>query len=423
MAAHSHAPQGTVAERAVRWLRSHPVLIVVTIVALLLPKVIQPAVGDSWLPMTTVVIAAIYVMFALGLNVVVGYAGLLDLGYVAFFLIGGYTAGWLMSDFFAPAIGSDGTCTSDAFRCWISDIGGKDGIHAADAGIAAVPGIHVSFWVVIVAAGALAAVLGVFIGAPTLRLKSDYLALVTLGFGEILPQFARNADSIKGFDLTHGTQSISPIDPIDLGWLGWIPGLPDRVGPFDYTSRYYVILALIAVYVVASLRLRGGKLGRSWVAIREDELAASLMGVPLMRAKLWSYAIGAIAGGVAGVFYASSLNTVSVDTYTFQFSVIVLVYVIVGGLGNVWGVILGAAVISWFNYTGLAQMGDTINSWFGTSFDIPRYNFLMLGVLLVLMMLFRRDGILPESRARQARKLEEQLEKVGTEADVPAGVA
>ena len=357
---------------------------------LAVPK-IQPIIGDAWMPITTVILCAIYAVFAIGLNVVVGYAGLLDLGYVAFFLIGAYTAAWLMSDFFY-----------------------QTNVHFLSASLPAVFGIHISFWIVMVIAALHAAVWGVIIGVPTLRLKSDYLAIVTLGFGEILPQVVRNGNGIGGFNLTNGTIGIGPVDPVGMGILGRLPGVPQTVSPFDFTVRYYIILALGALVVFVSLRLRVGKLGRAWLAIREDELAASLMGVPLMKTKLASYAVGAAIGGAGGTFYAITVGTVNVDTFTFQFSILVLAMVIVGGLGNVWGVILGAAMIAWFNFTGLTQIGNTINSRFGTSFDIPRYQFLCFGLVLVLMMLYRRDGLLPAARQRKVRAVESELAKVGT---------
>ena len=355
------------------------------------PK-IQPIIGDSWLPITTVILCVIYAVFALGLNIVVGYAGLLDLGYVAFFLIGAYTAAWLMSDFFY-----------------------QTNVHFLSASLPAVFGIHISFWLVIIIAALHAAVWGVIIGVPTLRLKSDYLAIVTLGFGEILPQVVRNGNGIGGFNLTNGTIGIGPVDPVSMGILGRLPLVPHTVSPFDFTVRYYIILALGVLFIFVSLRLRVGKLGRAWLAIREDELAASLMGVPLMKTKLASYAVGAAIGGAAGTFYAITVGTVNVDTFTFQFSIIVLAMVIVGGLGNVWGVILGAALIAWFNFTGLTQIGNTINSRFGTAYDIPRYQFLCFGLVLVLMMLYRRDGLLPAARQRKVRAVESELAKVGTE--------
>jgi branched-chain amino acid transport system permease protein len=367
------------------------------IVGLLVPTIVTN-VGtfeDRWLPLTTMVLCAIFVMFTLGLNIVVGYAGLLDLGYVAFFLFGAYTAAWLMSDFFFQI---------------------DPGIHLFDAApTTETPGINISFWLVLPVAALVAAIAGVIIGAPTLRLKSDYLALVTLGFGEILPQAFRNGESIKGFNLSNGTKGISPVNALDMGWLSWTGVVQDKINVFDYTTRYYVIFALCLLFVIVSIRLRDGKLGRAWLAIREDELAASLMGVPLMRTKLWAYGVGAAAGGIGGAFYCVSLGGVNVDTFNFQFSVIVLCMVILGGMANVYGCILGAVILTWVNYTGMKEIGNAVNNTFGTTIQMPHYQFLIFGFVLVLMMLFRRDGILPAARQKQSRALDEQLEKVGTE--------
>jgi len=238
----------------------------------------------SWFPLLSINEALIYVMCALGLNIVVGYAGLLDLGYVAFWAIGSYVAGWLMSSFF--------------FHLKINWFGNAPAFSPQ--------GIHINFWVVLIAAAIVAAVAGIIIGAPTLRLRSDYLALVTLGFGEIIPQFFHNADKQHvGVNISNGTQGISPVDKISgptfnpNGGIGWGP-----LGPFDGLSRYIFLIVLTALIVFVSLRLRVGRLGRAWLAIREDELAAGAMGVPLMRTKLAAYAVGAVAGGIAGVAYS-----------------------------------------------------------------------------------------------------------------------
>jgi branched-chain amino acid transport system permease protein len=370
------------------------------IVGLLVPTIVTnvSTFEDRWLPLTTMVLCAIFVLFTLGLNVVVGYAGLLDLGYVAFFLFGAYTAAWLMSDFFFQI---------------------DPGIHIWSAAVPTAPGINISFWLVLPIAAIVAAIAGVIIGAPTLRLKTDYLALVTLGFGEILPQAFRNGESIKGFNLSNGTKGIAPVNALDMYWLSWTGVVDDKINVFDYTTRYYVIFALCLLFVLVSIRLRDGKLGRAWLAIREDELAASLMGVPLMRTKLWAYGVGAAAGGIGGAFYCVSLGGVNVDTFNFQFSVIVLCMVILGGMANVYGCILGAVILTWVNYTGMKEIGNAINNTFGTTIQMPHYQFLIFGFVLVLMMLFRRDGILPAARQKQSRALDAQLEKIGTE-EAPA---
>jgi len=304
---------------------------------------------QNWIPLISINEAVIWVIFALGLNVVVGYAGLLDLGYVAFWAIGGYTAGWIMSPFFTQ---------------WNVDILGNP--LPGQTG-----GIHVNFWLVLPIAGCFCALCGMIIGAPTLRLKSDYLALVTLGFGEIIPQVFRNADDINGFNLSNGVKGITPIDPIGMGPFKLLPGVPDTLGPFDLTYKFVIYAFLAAICVFVSLRIREGRLGRAWLAIREDELAASMMGVPLMKTKLAAYAVGAFAGGLGGVAYASHTGAVSIDTFQFAVSIILLAMVVLGGLGNVWGVMIGALVLSWINSTGMAQIGKTVNGALGTSIDFP----------------------------------------------------
>jgi branched-chain amino acid transport system permease protein len=341
---------------------------------------------DGYLPLFTIVLCAVYALFALGLNIVVGFAGLLDLGYVAFFLVGAYVGAWLMSDFAVNVRPSWRTVN----------------IHFLDAASRKIPGIHLSFWIVVVIAGLIAALAGVIIGAPTLRLKSDYLALVTLGFGEILPEVFRNSDDVPPghLNLTNGTKGIGPVDRVGMGFLDKIPGIPKTIVSSDYRTKYYVILAFCGLFVWVSVKLRDGRLGRAWMAIREDELAASLMGVPLMRTKLWSYAVGAVAGGVGGAFYATIVGTVNVDTFTFAFSIIVLCAVILGGMGNVWGVCLGGAVLSYLNYQGLEAVGNNLNQIAGTSFNIPQYTFGIFGVIIVVMMLVRPQGLIPTARRK-----------------------
>ncbi len=325
---------------------------------------------QKWMPATTVNEALVWVICALGLNIVVGYAGLLDLGFVAFWAIGGYTAGWFMSDFFQQV-----------------------SIHLGSTAPAEQRGIHISFWGVLLIGALIAAVFGVIIGAPTLRLKSDYLALVTLGFGEIIPQIFYNGENIGGFNLTNGSKGISPID--NVGLFG------KTLGPFDLDWKYLIFVCLAALMVFISLRIRSGRLGRAWLAIREDELAASMMGVPLMRSKLSAYAVGAVSGGVGGVAFATHVNGVFADRFSFSISIILLAMVVLGGMGNVWGVIVGALTIAWVNATGLPAIGDTVNSALGTNINFPSYNFLLFGGILIFMMLYKREGILPESRLKE----------------------
>ncbi|MBA2726223.1 MAG: branched-chain amino acid ABC transporter permease [Actinobacteria bacterium] len=348
----------------------------------------------QWLPITAVNEALIFVIMALGLNIVVGYAGLLDLGYVAFWAIGGYTGGWLMSGFFHNV-----------------------NIRFGGTSPAGADGIHINFWLVLVVAGLFCALWGVIIGAPTLRLKSDYLAIVTLGFGEIIPQVFINGDSVFGYNISNGTQGILPVDAIGTGPLQALPGVDPRLGTFAGPLRFVVFCALAALCVFVSLRIRTGRLGRAWLAIREDELAASMMGVPLMRTKLAAYAVGAFFGGLGGVAFATHINGVLADRFNFAISVIILAMVVLGGMGNVWGVILGALGLAWINAIGLERVGDTFNGAFGTKFDFRSQSFLIFGAILVLMMLFRREGLIPEARTRQVLREPErgQLESVGAD--------
>ncbi|MCU1392203.1 MAG: branched-chain amino acid transport system permease protein [Ilumatobacteraceae bacterium] len=377
-------------------------------IALIIGVLCIPSIAtstDGPLPLGTVVLCSVYALFALGLNIVVGFAGLLDLGYVAFFLFGAYVAAFLMSDF-----GYQVSARPGASRHQFSF-----DVHFLTAALDTIKGVHISFWLVLIVAAVVAACAGLVIGAPTLRLKSDYLALVTLGFGEILPEVFRNSDDVYGFNLTNGTKGIGPVDQISMGYLHNLPKLPiigkipATVTSADNHTKFYVIALLCAIFVYASLKLRDGRLGRAWMAIREDELAASLMGVPLMRTKLWSYAVGAAAGGVGGAFYATIVGTVNVDSFTFAFSIIVLCAVILGGMGNVWGAIAGGVVITWFDYTGLTYLGAKFNSGFGTNINLKDYEFGLFGLVLVLMMLFRPEGILPASRSRQVRKADARV--------------
>ena len=254
-------------------------------------------------------------------------------------------------------------------------------------------GIHVTFWWVLLIGGAFCAVWGIIIGAPTLRLKSDYLALVTLGFGEIIPQVFINGENINGFNLSNGNKGITPIDPIKF--FGF-----RNLGPFDLDYKFIIYAVICAGMILVSLRLRSGRLGRAWLAIREDELAASMMGVPLMRTKLSAYAVGAFSGGLGGVAFATHINGIFAERFNFSISIILLAMVVLGGMGNVWGVMVGALVLSWINGIGLQQFGNSVNSALGTDINFPSFNFLIFGMLLILMMMFRREGFIPEARTR-----------------------
>jgi branched-chain amino acid transport system permease protein len=329
----------------------------------------------------TMVIMGVYAMMAVGLNIVVGYAGLLDLGYVAFYAMGAYTVAWFASVQFAHR-----------------------NIHFGAVGVApGTPGIHISIWILLLLAGILTAIIGIVIGLPTLRLRGDYLAIVTLGFGEILPQVARNGDNLGGFNLTNGPNGITPIDPPGIGGLNFLSS-SGNVGGIEYNSDrlfFWGVLVLVVITVFCSLRLRDSRLGRAWIAIREDETAAAAMGIPLMRTKTWAYATGAFFGGVAGAYFASFKQSTFPNDFSFNISAFILSMVILGGMGNVWGVVFGAAFLAFLNQQGLATIGHKFNNTFGTNLDIPKYQFGIYGVIIVTVMLLRPEGLIP-SRRRQA---------------------
>jgi branched-chain amino acid transport system permease protein len=360
------------------------------------------------LKLDIVFVMAVYVMLALGLNIVVGYAGLLDLGYVAFYALGAYTVGWFASDRFSGA-----------------------NVHVGSTAPSGLPGIHLNFWLVILMGGGIAAIAGVIIGWPTLRLRGDYLAIVTLGFGEIIPDVFRTADALPvphGFqstppfidftdvNFTDGVRGIRLLDRPGFGSAGAAIGLPERFTSIDLKPWYFAILALGLLVVLANLRLRQSKMGRAWVAVREDEIAASAMGIPLMRTKLWAYGIGAVFGGFAGAIYGSFIGSIFPTSFFFNISVLILCMVIVGGMGNVYGVVLGAIVLEYLNLAGLDKIGERLNQGLdavgvSATIDVPKYKFMFFGVLLVVMMLFRPEGLIPSAR-RKAEFKEASAEPV-----------
>jgi branched-chain amino acid transport system permease protein len=298
---------------------------------------------------------AIYMLLALGLNVVVGFAGLLDLGYAAFFAIGAYAC----ASFASPA-------------------------HH----------IHLPLWVLIFVGAAVASVFGAVLGAPTLRLRGDYLAIVTLGFGEIVPDLATN----NVFNLTGGPNGISGIDQ-------------PKFGPFDFAASpqwYYWSLLAVSIIVVILLRnIETTRVGRAWVALREDEVAAAATGINTTSTKLLAFAIGASVSGLAGAFYGSLVGIVSPDDFSFSVSIAVLSIIVLGGIGNISGVILGSFVLTFVIFWALPHMNEwsatvstTINTPALAHIDFSSYTYIVYGVALMLMMLLRPGGLLP-SRARK----------------------
>jgi branched-chain amino acid transport system permease protein len=373
--------------------RDKLVAIVVVLGAIALPFFFEsgsPFIDDA-------VLALSFVVMALGLNIIVGFAGLLDLGYVAFFAIGAYTMGWLGSNFFF-------------------DVNGGEGLHIFVSGPAAdLPGVHVNFLLVIVVAVVLTTIAGMAIGLPTLRLRGDYIAVVTLAFGEIIGRIATNGDQIRiggiwdatlgkipgvselGGEavLTRGKQGITPIDKIDLPFV-------DPFTSLDLRAWYFVALALALLVLFVNFRLRDSRLGRAWIALREDEVAASSMGVPIVRTKLMAYGAGAAFGGISGAFLGSYLNTVNADQFQFSFSIFILAMVILGGLGSIWGVVLGAVTLSFINSYLIPDVLNGIPHDVGLDFDLTQLSYGIFGFLLVIMMVLRPEGLIPERR----RKLE-----------------
>jgi branched-chain amino acid transport system permease protein len=352
-----------------------------------------------------------YSVMALGLNIIVGYAGLLDLGYVAFFALGALTAGWFMSGFYADA-GKGG----EGFSFLVSDPA------------ASLPGIHLNFVIVAILAIIICAVAGMLIGLPTLRLRGDYIAIVTLAFGEIIGRIVINGDELHykdvpvlggpiedllgtGADFSKGRQGITPIDKIDF------PGI-EPFKSLDLRPWFWTALVLVLLVLFVNYRLRDSRLGRAWIALREDEVAAASMGVPLVKTKLLAYATGAAFGGMAGVFLASLLNTVNADQFQFFFSIFILAMVILGGLGSIEGVLIGAATLVYLNFKFIPDANAKPREWFNLDLDLSEMSAAIYGFLLVMMMILRPEGLLPERR----RKLE-MAEHVGVGATTGVGGA
>lgn len=332
---------------------------IIGIGAALLFPLINNLLGLGWeakaIPIT------LFIVLALGLNVVVGFAGLLDLGYAAFFAIGAYTMAFLTST--------------------VSPIGFVR------------EGNHVNFFLAMFISAAVAAVFGVLLGAPTLRLRGDYLAIVTLGFGEIVPLVIKNTPEI-----TKGTQGMNPIGYPE------IPGLQFAVDPIPW---YYLIVVVLVLSVLITGRLRTSRVGRAWAAMREDEVAAASMGVNLVTTKLFAFALGASFSGFAGSIWASYLQVIAPEQFDFSVSIFVLCMIILGGLGNIGGVIAGGLMLGfvdrilfdWIN--GFVHgLGSAIGNQDLAIMDVSRSRQLIFGVALVVMMLVRPEGLFPSARVR-----------------------
>jgi branched-chain amino acid transport system permease protein len=340
--------------------------VAVTIVVLVLPLA-AGALGAAWV--RTLAFAALYVMLALGLNIVVGFAGLLDLGYIAFYAVGAYTFALLAS----PHL-------TDNFPA----------IAAAFPG-----GLHVPIWYAIPLGAAIAAGFGVLLGAPVLKLRGDYLAIVTLGFGEIIRIFLNNLN--RPLNLTNGPQGINLIDPVRIGSVSFDHSL--SVLGLRLTSTqlyYYLFAALAALSVLVCLRLQDSRLGRAWMAIREDETAAKAMGINVRNVKLLAFGLGATFGGVAGSMFAAFQGFVSPESFSLMESVIVLSMVVLGGIGHIPGVIFGAVLLAVFPEVLRHTVGPLQEQVFGhIVIDTEVLRMLLYGIALVVIMLYRPRGLWP----------------------------
>jgi branched-chain amino acid transport system permease protein len=392
-------------ERHRRDLTIVAILMVLAIVYPLVYRSLESALPFIPWPGTAVLITcATFGILALGLNIVMGFAGLLDLGYVAFYAIGAYTTAFLASSHF---------------------------------------GIHISWWIVIWIAVGAAAVAGILLGAPTLKLRGDYLAIVTLGFGEIvrivfrnlgdftliLPAFLGGAIIVgPNANLTGGNVGINPIDPPTIP----IPGPWGNAIIFsnqNAIASWYLVLALLVLTFFICMRLRDSKLGRAWMAIREDETAAAAMGINTVTTKLLAFSLGASFSGFAGAFTGAYQTAIFAETFNFNVSILVVVIIILGGIGSLRGVVIGAFAVQYVNQTLLAflgtqifndpiqALGDATGIDLLSDFNLATYNYLIFGIVLVIMMIKRPEGLFPDEGARA------EMHGIGVAAEVTAGSA
>lgn len=380
---------------------------------LVLALVIFPVIGVRNIFYLEVIFQiSVFAALALGLNIVVGFAGLLDLGYVAFYAVGAYLWAFFGSQQYYVLPFAPGTQPSDLPFLLPGD----------------------AFYLFLFAAIILAALTGILLGTPVLRLRGDYLAIVTLGFGEVIRVLANNLD--KPLNITNGPQGITPIQRPTMP-EGVVDGFNQLFGPLightvskaDMYNLMFYLLALLVIIIIifATRRLDDSKIGRAWTAIREDETAAIAMGVPLVRMKLAAFAVGASFAGVMGVLLAANRTFISPESFSFMQSIGVLSMVILGGSGSIPGVILGAAVVTLLNLQVLQGFSlylselrqseaviPVINfAWknLSTQLDPAKYQKLLFGLILILMMIFRPAGLIPSARRKRALKAEQTPEK------------
>jgi branched-chain amino acid transport system permease protein len=341
--------------------------VVLVALALALLPFVAALAGQAWVRILN--FAMIYIMLALGLNIVVGFAGLLDLGYIAFYAVGAYMYALLASPHF---------------------------------------NIHLPFWVILPLGSGLACIFGILLGAPTLKLRGDYLAIVTLGFGEIIRIFLNNLNA--PIDVTSGPQGINLIDPFRIGSFSFAKAETLAGIPFSGPQKYYYVLLLLTIAVIViNLRLQNSRLGRAWEAIREDEVAAKAMGINTRNVKLLAFAMGASFGGIAGGIFSATQEFVSPESFGLLESIIVLAMVVLGGMGNIPGVILGAVLLTLLPEVLRSTMEPLQNALFGrVLLDAETVRLLVFGIALVAIMLYRPAGLWPSA----VRKREFEATKV-----------
>jgi branched-chain amino acid transport system permease protein len=360
-------------------LRKHPRakligLALIGLALLVLPFVLA-SVGTAWVRILN--LAILYCLLALGLNIVVGFAGLLDLGYIAFYAVGAYVYALLASPHF---------------------------------------NLHLPFWVILPIGAGVACFFGVLLGTPTLKLRGDYLAIVTLGFGEIIRIFLNNLS--QPVNITNGPQGIYMIDPFRIGSFSFAQS--QNLGPLNFTGpvKYYYFLVLVLLLViVVNLRLQNSRIGRAWEAIREDEIAARAMGINTRNMKLLAFAMGASFGGVAGGIFSAMQGFISPESFILVESVMILSMVVLGGMGNIFGVVVGALMLSFIPELLRYTVGPVQQALFGHMIIEPEViRMLLFGFALVLMMLFRPSGLWPS--ALRKREFDSKLAEPGVSAPV-----
>jgi branched-chain amino acid transport system permease protein len=345
-------------------MRRHPAafwfgVMLVGGVLLALPFVLA-SVGTAWVRITN--LAILFIFLSLGLNIVVGFAGLLDLGYIAFYAVGAYTYALLASPHF---------------------------------------GLHLPFWIILPIGAAVACAFGVLLGAPTLKLRGDYLAIVTLGFGEIVRIFLNNLS--QPVNLTNGPQGVTLIDPFTIGKFSFARsetflGLTFS-GPIKY---YYLLMLVLLAVIVINLRLENSRIGRAWIAIREDEVAAQAMGINTRNIKLLAFAMGASFGGIAGGMFSAMQGFISPESFVLVESIMVLSMVVLGGMGNIGGVVIGALLLSFVPEVLRYTVEPVQRAVFGRMLIEPEViRMLLFGLALVLMMLYRPAGIWPSKTRKR----------------------